>query len=163
MATTGRFDLAKRCENSESPANTGLSCAEEDSNLHEEISSQGPQPCASTNSATGAGAGANYSPGAGRTGRNAPFPAGFRHSVRRPVTFTNTRSTNRPDGPSGGFARHGSDKAPAGDLRLHQALGRLARLPADGARHRQGRGPGFVVNGARPFGEPRAAGHDPAR
>src|ERR1700724_2084825 len=33
----------------------GLSqCAREDSNLHGELSPQGPQPCASTNSATGA-------------------------------------------------------------------------------------------------------------
>ena len=31
------------------------SCAEEDSNLHPGIPGQGPQPCASTNSATGAG------------------------------------------------------------------------------------------------------------
>jgi hypothetical protein len=31
-------------------------CAEEDSNLHGGIPPQGPQPCASTNSATGAGA-----------------------------------------------------------------------------------------------------------
>src|ERR1700676_3884856 len=29
-------------------------CAREDSNLHGELSPQGPQPCASTNSATGA-------------------------------------------------------------------------------------------------------------
>ena len=40
----------------ESPAFAGLSsCAEEDSNLHPGIPGQGPQPCASTNSATGAG------------------------------------------------------------------------------------------------------------
>jgi hypothetical protein len=40
-----------------SPAFAGLfPCAEEDSNLHGPFSPQGPQPCASTNSATGAGA-----------------------------------------------------------------------------------------------------------
>ena len=41
----------------------GLSqCAREDSNLHGPYSPQGPQPCASTNSATGAGGG-QYNPG----------------------------------------------------------------------------------------------------
>src|SRR3954454_19831898 len=97
--------------------------------------------------------------GRGVTGP-ASFPGTFPHSVRRPVTFTNTRSTNPA---SGGSARHGSDKAPAGDLRLHQALRGRARLPADGARHRQGRRPRVIVDGARPPGEPRAAGHDPPR
>jgi hypothetical protein len=43
------------CKN-KSPAICGaFSCAEEDSNLHGPYSPQGPQPCASTNSATGAG------------------------------------------------------------------------------------------------------------
>jgi hypothetical protein len=43
-------------ENEQSPAFAGLfPCAEEDSNLHGPYSPQGPQPCASTNSATGAG------------------------------------------------------------------------------------------------------------
>jgi hypothetical protein len=37
-------------------------CAREDSNLHGPYGPQGPQPCASTNSATGAGGG-EYSPG----------------------------------------------------------------------------------------------------
>ena len=46
-------------------AQPGLSqCAREDSNLHGPYSPQGPQPCASTNSATGAWGG-QYSPGHG--------------------------------------------------------------------------------------------------
>src|ERR1700689_4217697 len=45
------------------PRLAGLSqCAREDSNFHGPIGPQGPQPCASTNSATGAGGG-QYSPG----------------------------------------------------------------------------------------------------
>src|SRR4051794_3732970 len=39
---------AQLLRQSESPASAGLSCAEEDSNLHGEISPQGPQPCSST-------------------------------------------------------------------------------------------------------------------
>jgi hypothetical protein len=48
-----------------SPAVRGFpQCAREDSNLHGPFSPQGPQPCASTNSATGAWA-ASITPAAG--------------------------------------------------------------------------------------------------
>ena len=56
-----------------------------------------------------------------------------------------------------GAAAHGPDEAPAGDLRLHQALLGRARVSADGARHRQGRRPGLVVDGARAPRQPREA------
>src|SRR3954468_21639575 len=51
------------------------------------------------------------------------------------VTFPNTCS---PCVHPTSEARHGPDEAPAGDLRLHQALFVRARLPSDGPRHRQG-------------------------
>src|SRR5579884_2051068 len=64
----GNADTRSRTEptlppgHKESPAERGfLKCAREDSNLHGPYSPQGPQPCASTNSATGAGGG-QYSP-----------------------------------------------------------------------------------------------------
>src|SRR3954449_7754630 len=68
-----------------------------------------------------------------------------------PATFPNTCSTEMraAEGDPGG-----SDQAPAGDLRLHQAVFGQARISADGARHRQGRGPGLVVDGARAPGQP---------
>ena len=57
-AADGRND----CLQAKSPAVRGfLRCAREDSNLHGPYSPQGPQPCASTNSATGAGGG-QYNP-----------------------------------------------------------------------------------------------------
>src|SRR6185503_7771385 len=74
-----------------------------------------------------------------------------------PATFTNTCSTETraAKGDPGG-----SDQAPAGDLRLHQAVLGQARVPADGAGHRQGRGARFLLDGARAPrqpGEARAA------
>ena len=125
-----------------SPASAGLfQCAEEDSNLHGEISPQGPQPCASTNSATGAGAAQNYSrEGAGRR------PLRFRPVGWYLYEHTFDQPAGRPDWR---LAADGPDQAPAGDLRLHQALRGRARLPADGARHRQGGRARLVVDGAR--------------
>ena len=65
-------------------------CAREDSNLHGPISPQGPQPCASTNSATGAWAASiALSPCRPRP-RSAALAWG--PSVSR-ARFTNTRST----------------------------------------------------------------------
>jgi hypothetical protein len=92
-------------QNTKKPRIPGLSqCAREDSNLHGPISPQGPQPCASTNSATGACAG-QYSPGGARypvSGkplrvRSGP-PGGFRRVPALSLswgraTFTNTCST----------------------------------------------------------------------
>src|SRR5262245_41152492 len=85
-------------------------CAEEDSNLHGTYIPQGPQPCASTNSATGAGgtagtveppAGAEYSsgsasvldrraalsgpPAAARTTTAATSPPAPRSAIARPA------------------------------------------------------------------------------
>jgi hypothetical protein len=60
---TGATRLQFHQIHKESPATQGfLRCAREDSNLHGPYGPQGPQPCASTNSATGAGGG-EYSPG----------------------------------------------------------------------------------------------------
>ena len=100
-------------------------CAEEDSNLHGGIPPQGPQPCASTNSATGAG-------------RRSIGALDFRPPAR--LACANTCSPPRPSSTRAKELRHdGPDQAPAGDLRLHQALLGGARLSADRARHRQGR------------------------
>src|SRR6478609_8606733 len=53
-------------ETQKSPAEQGFSrCAEEDSNLHGGNPPQGPQPCASNNSATGARAAPSIAPGRG--------------------------------------------------------------------------------------------------
>ena len=49
----------------------------------------------------------------------------------------------------------GSDQAPAGDLRLHQALLGAQRLSADRSRHRQGRRSCLVLDRARASCEPR--------
>src|SRR4051812_47174037 len=70
------------------------------------------------------------------------------------ATFTNTCSTETrlAKGDPGG-----SDQAPAGNLRLHQAVLGQARVPADGARHRQGRGARIVLDGACAPGQPREA------
>ena len=57
--------------------------------------------------------------------------------------------------PNGEAPRHGSDQAPAGDLRLHpQVLGQV-RLSAHGARHRQSGRPGLLLDRARAPREPR--------
>src|SRR4029079_7446908 len=71
-----------------------------------------------------------------------------------PATFPHTCSyvttTTAPE------PAHGPDQAPAGDLRLHQALLGQVRLSADRARHRQGRRPRVVVDRPRPPRKPRA-------
>src|ERR1700731_4444411 len=55
VATIGPRNSTVVQSNKKAPQ-AGLSqCAREDSNLHGPYSPQGPQPCASTNSATGAG------------------------------------------------------------------------------------------------------------
>jgi hypothetical protein len=60
-------------------------------------------------------------------------------------------------------ARHGSDQAPARDLRLHpQVLGQV-RLSADGARHRQSGRLGVVLDGACASGQPGEDWAAPAR
>ena len=70
-------------------------------------------------------------------------------------THVRSRPQRTNSEPEQGAKRHGSDQAPARDLRLHpQVLGQV-RLPADGARHRQGRGPRVLIDGARPPGQPR--------
>src|ERR1700683_942152 len=51
----------ERPPNKKAPLSGAFQCAREDSNFHGPFSPQGPQPCASTNSATGAGGG-QYSP-----------------------------------------------------------------------------------------------------
>jgi len=67
---------------------------------------------------------------------------------------TNTCSLQATVHPIRESRRHGSDQAPAGDLRLHpQVLGQVW-LPAHGARHRQGGRVGVVVHGARAPGQP---------
>src|SRR5215213_4042674 len=72
-----------------------------------------------------------------------------------PATFTNTCSTETrvAKGDPGG-----SDQAPAGDLRLHQAVLGQARVSADGAGHRQGRGARLLLDGARAPRQPGEAG-----
>ena len=86
-------------------------CAREDSNLHGPISPQGPQPCASTNSATGAWA-ASISRRSGRS---------LSPSVGR-ARFPNTCSIQATAAiPIKEFS-HGPDQATAGNRRLHQAL-----------------------------------------
>src|SRR4051794_16960508 len=141
--------LRGRPRTRKAPPNAGLfPCAEEDSNLHGPFSPQGPQPCASTNSATGAG------------GAAAAAADGGEYSPRLipswpPATFSNTcsLSTSR----TAREAAHGLDQAPAGDLRLHQALLGQVRLPTDRARHRQGRRARVLVDRPRSSREPRAA------
>jgi hypothetical protein len=86
-------------------------CAREDSNLHGELSPQGPQPCASTNSATGA-EGASIATGSAAAARR---PSGLA-SVHPWRYSTNTRSFQATVHPRGESSRHGSDQAPAGDI-----------------------------------------------
>ena len=85
--------------------------------------------------------------------RAAMPPRSLLHPSDPPATLSNTCSTDprsrRPHG-----HRQGPDKAPAGDLRLHQEVLRPLRLPADGARHRQGGRPRLVLDGARAPGQP---------
>ena len=70
-------------------------------------------------------------------------------SLRTHVRSSATANPNREP------KRHGSDQAPAGDLRLHpQVLGQV-RLSAHGARHRQGRRARVLLDRARPPGQPR--------
>ena len=125
-----------------------LSCAEEDSNLHGRILPQGPQPCASTNSATGAGGVASIATACFR--RTPPLLCANTCSYR-PTSTCSERSS--ADGP---------DEAPAGDLRLHQAVLGEVWLPADRARHRQGRRARVLVDGARAPREPGEARPAPA-
>src|SRR6476646_6923336 len=84
-----------------SPGMRGFSkCAREDSNLHGPYSPQGPQPCASTNSATGAWA-AQYirggchggEPARRAAGRGGASGAGLSPSRGR-ASLTNTCSTH---------------------------------------------------------------------
>src|SRR5207237_10435544 len=72
-------------------------------------------------------------------------------------TFTNTCSSQPKNrGKTSKERTDGSDQTSAGNRRLHQAILRQVRISADGAGHRQGRGACFVVDGARPSGEPGA-------
>jgi site-specific DNA recombinase len=76
------------------------------------------------------------------------------HSRRYSANKCSFQSTVHPNRES---CRHGSDQAPAGDLRLHsQVLGEV-RVPADRARHRQSRGAGVVVDRACAPRQPREA------
>src|ERR1700730_8628799 len=52
-------------------------------------------------------------------------------------------------------SRHGSDQAPAGDIRVHPQVLREVRLSTHRARHRKSGRPGLVVDRARSSGEPR--------
>src|SRR3954466_11922101 len=72
-----------------------------------------------------------------------------------PATFSNTCSYHPPK--TAREPAHGPDEAPAGDLRLHQALLGEVRLSADRSGHRQGRGPRVFVDRACPPRQPRAA------
>jgi hypothetical protein len=67
-----------------------------------------------------------------------PPPTAALASVHARRYSANTCSFQAPVHPNREPSRHGSDQAPAGDIRLHpQVLGQV-RLSADGARHRQG-------------------------
>jgi hypothetical protein len=99
----------------------GLSvCARVDSNHHPVYTGQGPQPCASTNSATGA---------EGRVYPRDPLAAGDRivsalASVHSHRYSANTCSLQVEIHPDTEASKHGSDQTPAGDIRLHpQVLG----------------------------------------
>ncbi len=136
----------------EKPRFAGLFvCARVDSNHHGEKSPQGPQPCASTNSATGAG-GASIARGRPRRGRPTSAALASVHSRRYSANTCSLEALIHPDREA---RRHGSDQAPAGDLRLHpQVLGQV-RLSADRPRHRQGGRARLVLDGARASREPR--------
>jgi site-specific DNA recombinase len=86
--------------------------------------------------------------------RAAEYIPALRPSTR-PARVTNTCSSHSIVEPNRERSKHGSDQAPAGDIRLHtQVLGQV-RLSADRARHRQSGRLGLVLDGARPPVEPR--------
>jgi site-specific DNA recombinase len=93
-----------------------------------------------------------------RGGEYSRLPASRRlalASVHGPRYCTNTCSFHGPIHTTREPRTHGSDQASAGDLRLHpQVLGQV-RLPAHGARHRQGGWLGVVFDRSRPSRQPR--------
>src|SRR3954463_11177710 len=112
----------------------------------------GPQPGTSTNSAIGARATASIALEWRRL-----------ESVRRGRYLVRTHVRRSRGGAEPHGHREGSDEAPAGDLRLHQALLGQPRLPAHGAGHRQGGRARVVVDGPRAPGEPGEGWAAPAR
>ena len=91
--------------------------------------------------------GGEYSPGPPEPRGSGDASAALLPSSGGATVRTHVRFRPRPR--EQGVQRHGSDQAPAGDLRLHpQVLGEV-RLSADGARHRQGRRARLLVDRAR--------------
>src|ERR1700732_3757736 len=87
-------------------------CARVDSNHHGEISPQGPQPCASTNSATGAEVASiapEFEPSAARDGSPAIVFVGSPRYSANTCSLQAYRHQRE--------LANGSDQAPAGDLR----------------------------------------------
>ena len=134
-------------------------CAREDSNLHGPFSPQGPQPCASTNSATGAEAASIARSRPPLAGPGWPVCAcvrGLSPSLAR-ASLSNTCSTY-------GISPGQTSKELAVDLTKRQQeifdfikrYSASQRLSPDRARHRQGGRTGVVVDGPRALGEPRA-------
>src|SRR5215469_13709222 len=97
------------------------------------FSPQGPHPCASTNSATGA-RGGQYSPEL--------CPSTGRGTVSNTCSPCGSKTNADKEPP------HGSDQETAGDLRVHQALFGDQRVSTDRAGYRQGGRPRVVVDGS---------------
>ena len=126
-----------------------------ESNHHVPLGTQGPQPCASTSSATAA-RGATILDVWGLRGRFRLRASGGGGTACEQVF---ERFDTRAELRRGARRGAGSDQEAEGDLRLHPPLRGQDRLPADGAGDRQSGRPALVLDRAR---APRQPGEDRA-